>query len=358
MTQFDFDTFYMWELIPALKAAGQGPIDGTCNAFLSPQFLSGLSDDAAIINQIDGPFERVMTMFSPAQLHCIAEHVGRTVTHVMMSDDCSRLEFTLDKNGVRDVELDRLIEASDVQCYEKQPDAERHQVRVAGALPYHVVWSATAGELDWSHGLELGSRRSSQHHAGLKTADTKDADVIIDPKLCQIALADASIDGIICEHTIEHLPDADIQKLAAECHRILQSGRHLIIECPDTVELIKAFRLLHRVLPDRSTQLKTLFHVRASHVESKTYKRARHAGLDEGAFELADHLSKVYNGAEGPGDGHMGHINMHYPAKVERLFGAHGFKRVASSHGDRGRHRFDIDKQSCKVDLRMEFERL
>ena len=48
-----------------------------------------------------------------------------------------------------------------------------------------------------------------------------------------LLIPDASVDGILCEHTIEHLTYTEADRLIAECHRILKPGGVLRVIVPD-----------------------------------------------------------------------------------------------------------------------------
>lgn len=53
--------------------------------------------------------------------------------------------------------------------------------------------------------------------------------------------SDNSIDEIITEHLIEHIPFKDEQKFWTECHRVLKKGGKLIMESPDMEWLCEQF---------------------------------------------------------------------------------------------------------------------
>lgn len=48
-----------------------------------------------------------------------------------------------------------------------------------------------------------------------------------------LRIADNSFDGIICEHTLEHLTYDEVARLLKECHRVLKPGGILRIAVPD-----------------------------------------------------------------------------------------------------------------------------
>jgi predicted SAM-dependent methyltransferase len=48
-----------------------------------------------------------------------------------------------------------------------------------------------------------------------------------------LLLKEASVDGIICEHTLEHLSYSEVDRLLKECFRILKPGAVLRIVVPD-----------------------------------------------------------------------------------------------------------------------------
>lgn len=50
-----------------------------------------------------------------------------------------------------------------------------------------------------------------------------------------------SIDGIVCEHTIEHILYADVENLLNECHRILKPGGILRIILPNISKFANAY---------------------------------------------------------------------------------------------------------------------
>jgi len=56
-----------------------------------------------------------------------------------------------------------------------------------------------------------------------------------------LKIASGSIDGIICEHTMEHLSYGDVENLLSECHRILKPGGVIRIILPDVSLFIKHY---------------------------------------------------------------------------------------------------------------------
>ncbi len=50
-----------------------------------------------------------------------------------------------------------------------------------------------------------------------------------------------SIDGIVCEHTMEHILYKDDAKLLSECHRVLKPGGTIRIILPDISKFINAY---------------------------------------------------------------------------------------------------------------------
>jgi SAM-dependent methyltransferase len=57
-----------------------------------------------------------------------------------------------------------------------------------------------------------------------------------------LRIPDKSIDGIFCEHTLEHLTYAQNDKLLSECHRILKPGAFIRIILPDISVFIKNYQ--------------------------------------------------------------------------------------------------------------------
>ena len=56
-----------------------------------------------------------------------------------------------------------------------------------------------------------------------------------------LKIEDDSIDGIVCEHTMEHLTFKDDEKLMQECYRILKPGGVLRIILPDVSKFLNAY---------------------------------------------------------------------------------------------------------------------
>lgn len=48
-----------------------------------------------------------------------------------------------------------------------------------------------------------------------------------------LKIASSALDGIFCEHTLEHLSYRDADRLLSECHRLLRPGKRLRIVVPD-----------------------------------------------------------------------------------------------------------------------------
>ncbi len=56
-----------------------------------------------------------------------------------------------------------------------------------------------------------------------------------------LKIKDESVDGITCEHTMEHLSYSDDEKLMSECYRILKPGGVLRIILPDVSKFLNAY---------------------------------------------------------------------------------------------------------------------
>jgi SAM-dependent methyltransferase len=56
-----------------------------------------------------------------------------------------------------------------------------------------------------------------------------------------LKIADASVDGIFSEHTLEHLAYPDADRLLGECHRIMKPGTRFRIVVPDVSLFISNF---------------------------------------------------------------------------------------------------------------------
>lgn len=54
-------------------------------------------------------------------------------------------------------------------------------------------------------------------------------------------IASDSIDGIFCEHTLEHLTYAEVGNLLKECHRIMKPGAVLRVVLPDLALFIESY---------------------------------------------------------------------------------------------------------------------
>ena len=73
-----------------------------------------------------------------------------------------------------------------------------------------------------------------------------DADPNVNPDMVldlttPLPYLDNSIDEIITYHFIEHLRRGQAENLIKECYRILKKGGFLTIECPDILEICRAF---------------------------------------------------------------------------------------------------------------------
>lgn len=56
-----------------------------------------------------------------------------------------------------------------------------------------------------------------------------------------LKIADNAIDGIFCEHTLEHLTYNQADNLLQECHRILKMGAYIRVVLPDVSLFIKNY---------------------------------------------------------------------------------------------------------------------
>lgn len=57
-----------------------------------------------------------------------------------------------------------------------------------------------------------------------------------------LLIPDSSVDGIFCEHTIEHLTYEQVQALLKECNRVLKVGGVIRIILPDLSKFIEAYQ--------------------------------------------------------------------------------------------------------------------
>jgi len=94
---------------------------------------------------------------------------------------------------------------------------------------------------EWGVKLHLGS--GSVHLPGYINIDANPAigaDMVLDLTK-PLPYDNNSIEEIISYHFVEHLNGNDTNKLFSECYRVLIIGGALITECPDILEICKAF---------------------------------------------------------------------------------------------------------------------
>ncbi len=94
----------------------------------------------------------------------------------------------------------------------------RERVRFLGALP------ATGRRLN----LGAGFRASPPGFLGVDREAYPEIDLRAD--LCQLPFADESLDGLLCEMVLEHVPDA--RGAIREFHRVLKPGGRLYVAIP------------------------------------------------------------------------------------------------------------------------------
>lgn len=335
-----FDEYYPWEL-PELFTF-EKDIECECNSFLSIDYLRSYS--------LCDVKDKIKQLYNPARLKCVVDGLGFKIKDCRLND--FRLSFNLTKNDNVDLGLLELIKLdgkSDSTLHKSEENKSKQNQGAQGVGIKKPIPECKSG-------IELGSRFSSQHYKHLKTADIKDADIIVDQKTCKIPIDDSSVDLVVCEHTFEHLEDDHIEKLISEVNRILGKNGKFVVECPNTRQLQKAIYHMFVILSDREKKYDALFYMKKTHKESKHYKRSSPNGLGEGAFDLVDHLSKIYSGFQPPGSDYMPHINLLYPEKIQRMIEKYDF-RLESSLEARGSNRFFIDNDTYDVDLRLVFEK-
>ena len=111
-------------------------------------------------------------------------------------------------------------------------------------LNEHVDFSSGQKMIVADAGAAICTRRYFERfpHVTYLTVDRyKDSDVVSD--LTGIQLPDASVDVVICSHTLEHV--RDYRKAIQELHRILKAGGSGIIAVPQTEHLAKSRRERH-----------------------------------------------------------------------------------------------------------------
>lgn len=107
--------------------------------------------------------------------------------------------------------------------------------------------------------IALGSGRKVEH--GWIGLDFKKGEKVFRCDLRKpLPFADASVDALLAEHIIEHLPLDDIPHLLAECRRILKPGRPIRIVSPDALIVADLIRGHHNDRTEAQLNFDTRIH--------------------------------------------------------------------------------------------------